>query len=395
MSRILLVAGPDPGHLHPVLGVGVALAARGHEVVVATGENRREVARAAGLTHVPLPLLRAIGPDDDFGARLWERAGQMAPALVETLEVVPDLLVADTLTTAGAFVAELLDVPWIEVVPHHLRDPDPALPPIGLGRQPARSMLRRASDALLRHQQGRSIDQGRVMRDRVRRELGLVGVCSPAARLVCSLPALEYPRSRWPADTHLVGALAWEPPGPSELLVPGGGAPLVLVTESTASSLTTSLGEYALRGLRHTGVRLVVTTTAPLTPWPNDCVVGAAPHGPLLDRAAVAVGPGGGGFVTKALTRGVPLVVVPAAGDQRETAARVVWAGVGRSLVRPGPAGLRHAVRRVLDDPEMGRRASEVGRDAAGRGPKMAADVIESVLNGRPLVAHGPERDAR
>jgi UDP:flavonoid glycosyltransferase YjiC (YdhE family) len=48
----------------------------------------------------------------------------------------------------------------------------------------------------------------------------------------------------------------------------------------------------------------------------------------LLAEAALAVGPGGGGFVAKAAAAGVPMVVVPGHGDQREAAARLREAGV-------------------------------------------------------------------
>ena len=391
MSTVLAVAGPDAGHLHPTLGVAADLVRRGHDVTVATGDNRADLVRAAGCTPLPLPYL-ATAPGDDFGTRLWDKAGEMAPALVERLDRRPDLVLSDTLTTAGTFVAELLEVPWVEVVPHHLRDPDAAIPPVGLGRLPARTRARAWSDDSIRRRQWSSVALGRQERDRVRRSIGLGAAVPPRARLVCSLPALEYPRSRWPADTHLVGALAWESEDGVEPDVPDGTAPLVLVTESTASGVDTDLGRHALDGLRHTGVRLVVTTAAPLTAWEADCRVGPAAHGPLLDVADVAVGPGGGGFVTKALTRGVPLVVVPAAGDQRETAARVTWAGVGVAVDRPSPSRLRRAVQRVLNDERHRTRAHAVAVDAAARGPAMAGDVVEAVLDGRPLVGHGPVR---
>ncbi len=46
-------------------------------------------------------------------------------------------------------------------------------------------------------------------------------------------------------------------------------------------------------------------------------------HGPILARAAVAVTHGGMGATQKALSAGVPCVVVPFGRDQLEVAARV------------------------------------------------------------------------
>jgi UDP:flavonoid glycosyltransferase YjiC (YdhE family) len=162
---------------------------------------------------------------------------------------------------------------------------------------------------------------------------------------------------------------------------PSGREPLVLVTDSTASTVDGSVGEAALDGLQHAGVRLVVTSgRTDLAGWPSGkAVVGRSAHGPLLDQAAVAVGPGGGGFVAKALTTGVPLVIAPLQGDQRETAGRVRHAGVGVAL-RPGspsPGALRRAVLRVLTDDRFRRAARRAAKEAASLGPEVAADLVE------------------
>lgn len=392
MSRILAVAGPDAGHLYPVVGLAQELAAHGHEVVVATGAGHRDDIESAGLAFLELPLLAPQEEDGDWAHRMWDRAGQMAPALVDTLTTRPDLIVADTLTVAGAFAAELLDVPRVEVIPHLLMDSDPALPPIGLGRTPARSSRRRLDDAWIRRQQDQSVAEGLAHRDRVRSTLGLVGSGRAVARLVCSLPLLEYPRSRWPSDVHLVGRLAWEPPW-EPLAPPLGELPLVLVTDSTASSSAEGLGGLAMDALAGMRVRVVVTTSRELAPPNGNVVVGRGPHEPLLAAAAVAISPGGGGFVSKAMAHGVPLVVAPEQGDQREAAARVAWAGVGVDLGgRATQASLRAGVRRVLGEPRFAHRAGLAAEESAGRGPDMAVRIVASVLAGEPLVGTGPVR---
>jgi UDP:flavonoid glycosyltransferase YjiC (YdhE family) len=383
--RVALVAGPDPGHAFNAIGVGATLARRGHDVTVATGTPHRTAVEGEGCRFVELPLLAPTSGDHDLGHRLWRRAGEMAPPLAERLRPLrPDVVVADVLTRAGAFAAELLGVPWVELSPHHLYDPDPWVPPVGLGRRPARGRWRRRSDDRIRRAEAESRAAGAVLERETRALLGLpAGGGAPALRLLCTLPALELPRRHWPADTHLVGPVGWEPPWPP-LVPPDGPAPLVVVTDSTASTVGRSLAATALAGLRHAGVRLVVTSGRDdLTPWPVGCAVGRTPHGPLLDRAAVAVGPGGGGFVGKALVRGVPLVVVPLLGDQREAAGRVRHAGLGVGL-RPGlctPATLRLAVERVLTDPDYRRRAEAVAADARrrGLGAGLAADLVAGV----------------
>lgn len=394
MTRVALVAGPDPGHLFPLLAVADALSDRGSEVVIVTGEDRRGDVEGGGHPYRRLPL---EWPDDnhaDLGYRLWELGGRLAPATADVLaNVRPDVVVVDTLTQSGAMAAELLDLPWVEVVPHHLPDPDAAIPPVGLGRLPAGGPLRRFDDRRLRTLQSVSLAGGATHRDRVRRRLGLRGDGRPALRLVASLPSLEYPRSRWPADTHLVGPLGWEPPW-EPLAPPMGCEPLVVVADSSASTVPWQLGGFALDALRNTGVRIAVVSRGDLTPWPSRCVVGWGPHGPLLDEAALAITPGGAGVLGKAFLRGVPVVAVPVHGDQVESAARVVHAGAGRRVRwwQRRPGWLRASVLAVLSDDRYSRAAQHLADEASALGPARAAELVEAVAAGRRPLALGPRR---
>lgn len=387
--RIVLITGPDAGHAFPSIGLAVALRDRGHDVAVGSGIGAKKLIEGEGLAYFDLPLLAPTPDDADIAHRLWTRAAEMAPPLAELVSDTigtPDLVVTDTLTRAGAWAADLLGVPWVELVPHHLVHLSKDLPPHGLGLGPARSPLRRWNDRRLREAQRRSWADGARASRRARATIGLDERSEPVATLVCAVPAIEPPRSDWPRDTWLVGSLEWEPPwGPIE--PPPGREPLVLVTDSTASTVEGSVGEAALRGLERAGVRLVVTTgRTDLAGWPNGkAVVGRSAHGPLLERAAVAVGPGGGGFVAKALTAGVPLVLTPIQGDQRETAGRVRHAGVGVSL-RPGnlrAGSLRRAVLRVLADDRYRRAARRAAKEAATLGPGLAADLVEQAARAR------------
>lgn len=383
MSRIVLVTGPDPGHALVVLGLARALARRGHTTIVATGTQHEQVVTDEGHRFVALPLLAPTELDGDFGHRLWGRAGQMAPPLQEVLAPLAlDAVVTDTLTTVGGFVAELLGLPWVEVVPHHVVDPDPLVAPIGLGLGPARTRQRRRDDAEIRAAQAADVRAGARLRDRVRAGLGLRGPAPrPAARLFQTLPGLEPRRTRWPADAHVVGQLAIDPPL-HPLQPPPGDAPLVVATDSTASGLERSLGAVAVEALSGSGLRGVVTTGRDGLEAGAGVVAGRGPHEPLLAEAAMAVGPGGGGFTAKALTRGVPLVVVPLGGDQQETAGRVARSGAGVWLPPAGatPGRLLAAVRRVLADGTHRAAAARLARGARGLGPDHAAQVVERAI---------------
>lgn len=378
--RVAVVAGPDPGHAFPCLAVACALRDRGHDVLVATGTGHAAHVEGEGLTFVELPLLRADGPDRDIGHRLWRRPVEMAPPLAERLRPHrPDVVVVDVLTRAGAFAAELVGAPWVEVSPHHLMDPDPAVPPVGLGRATSDRPWRRWDDGRIRRAQEASLAAGRGMERAARRDLGLPADGGAArARLLATLPALEPDRETWPRDAHVVGPLEWEPPWPP-LDPPPGDAPLVVVTDSTASTIRGSLAGVAARGLRGAGLRVVVTTGRADVPGATDVVVGRGGHAALLDQAAVAVSPAGHGFVGKALVRGVPVVAVPLAGDQRETSGRLRHTGSGVWLPpwALAQATLRLAVLRAVHDPRLREAAQRVGASGRGLGAGRAAELVE------------------
>jgi UDP:flavonoid glycosyltransferase YjiC (YdhE family) len=388
--RVAAVSVPDAGHALPVLGVAAALRRRGAAVTVWTDDAHRGTAALHDVTWRALPTAR-IDDGGDLGRRLWDGAVATAPALAAGIAASgADVVVADTLTRVGALAAAACGLPWVEVVPHHLADPDDDLPPVGLGRAPARTPWRRADDRRLVAAQRRSVELGRRQASAAAARLGLVAA-PPGARLLATLPGLERRRRHWPADAHVVGPLALDPAGPP-LAAPDGDAPLVLVTDSTARSLERSLGEVALRALRHLDLRLVVTTSRLPPSRRPGVVVGTGPHGPLLAQAAVAVTPGGGGSLTKAAAAAVPVVVVPLHGDQREAAARARDAGVARVLP-PGrltPRRLRWAVVRHLADRRAAGAAARLADQAATLGPDRAAAIVEQVAVGRPPRAAAP-----
>lgn len=393
MSHVAIVVGPDPGHALNALAVARELVDRGVEVTVATGASHRAAVTDLGARHLDLPLLAPTPGDADVAHLLIRRPAEMAPPLVDLLRpLAPDVIVADVITVVGAFAAEMLGIAWVELSPHILYDADPLVPPVGLGRRPSRRSWRRRSDASIRRAQAESQAEGRRLRDEARRALGLGGDGAPTLRLACTLPGLEHPRRVWPPDAFIVGALDADP-ALAPLAPPSGTAPLVVVTDTTATGVAGSLSGTALAGLRHAGVRLVVTTGRDdLDPWPEGCVVGRGPHGPLLDAAAVAVAPGGAGFVGKSLMRGVPMLVAPLAGDQRENAARVRHADAGLRLSPRWltPTTLRLAVERLLTDRRFADGARRVAATADGLGVGVAATLIEEVVAGRRPRADGP-----
>ena len=105
--RALLAAFGDPGHAFPMIALGRALAARGHDVTLQTWRRWQMHVEAEGLRFAAAPEYQVFpsGPERlDF----YEAAVQ---ATRDTLPLVheqnPDVVVADILTLAPALAAEL------------------------------------------------------------------------------------------------------------------------------------------------------------------------------------------------------------------------------------------------------------------------------------------------
>lgn len=392
MTRVALLAASDPGHALPAIGLAAALGRVGAHVAVWTGAQHTPTAAAHDVALHALPGLPPSERDADLGYRFWGRAVELVPRLAPDLaRWRPDVIVTDTLLRAGGLLGAQLGIPWVELVGHHLPDPADDLPPIGLGRRRPRTPLGRATDRRLVRLQRRSVAAGDDQARAAATSLGLTHLDPPAVRLLATLPGLERPRARWPAAAHVVGALAVDPALP-ELRPPPGTAPLVLVTDTTAAQVPSPLGSVALAGLVHLGVRLVVTSTRLPARDDGQVVVGAGPHRPLLAQAAVAISPGGGGFVAKAASFGVPLLTVPIQGDQLEAAARLRDSGAGVTI-HPrglGPRRLAWHTARLLADPRARRAAARLRHQAAELGPHVAAELVLRVAAGERPRSAGP-----
>ncbi|MDG3013745.1 glycosyltransferase [Speluncibacter jeojiensis] len=378
--RVAVVAGPDPGHAFPAIALCLRLVDAGDEAVLITGRRWVQRARAEGLEAVELQGLAPRDDDDDAdaGQRLHARGAHIATALLPDLRAIgPDLVVSDVLTSGGALAAELAGIRWVELSPHPLYLPSRGLPPIGSGLAPGEGFGGRIRDVIMRAATARSVRQGERERREARVGIGLPARSpEPAARLIATIPALEVPRPDWPDRAHLIGPLLWDP-ADGELAPPPGDGPLVMVAPSTAATGELGMVDAALEALApdrvgQRSVRMVVSTLhdgpADLPAWVR---AGRGRQDAMLAQAAVAVCGGGHGMLAKALSAGVPCVVVPGGGDQWELANRAARQG-SALIVRPLTAqSLGDAVRRVLTEPSFA--------DAARAAAATARDVVDPV----------------
>ncbi len=395
--RVLLGAFGDPGHAFPMIALGRALAARGHHVTLQTWRRWQQHVEAEGIDFAPAPEYQVFpsGPEPlDFYEAVVHATRDTEPLV---RELAPDVVVADILTLAPALAAELHGRPRATLIPHVHPHGAPGFPIYSLGARLPRTAAGRAFWRQAQRASDRGLERGRVELNQTRARVGLPpldyvhGGISRQLALVATFPQLEDPRV-WPAHTHVVGPLMWEPPA-RDVELPGGGsggvapdAPLVLVAPSTAQDSEHTLLRAALRGLADAPVRVLATYNRRLPPRSlrvpaNARVVDWVSYSRTMPHCDLVVCHVGHGTLVRALSSGCAVVACPAVGDMNENAARVAWAGAGVRVPRRfvTPRALRLAVERALGDPAIRARAREV---AAWAGKHDAGETAARLVEG-------------
>jgi MGT family glycosyltransferase len=415
MSVVLAYTSPAIGHVFPMTPLLLELRRRGHDVHVRTLASQVETLRGLGLSVQPIdPAVAAIGHTDwsARGARralertvltFCERAGLDGPDLQRAIdEVHPDVVVVDLNAWGASLTAEAWGGPWAFFSPYTPPIRSRGTPPFGPGLAPIPGPVGRVRDALLRPLVLGAAEAAMTPRiNALRRQRGLPVVTSADAffhradvMLVATGEPFEYPHPDWSGRVAMIGALPWEPPVQVPEWLDDLEGPLALVTTSSEYQADGDLVRAAVDGLAGEPFTVVVTAPAGTSGTHGDVaaaagrsagnvrVVDFVPHGPVLERAVVAVTHGGMGATQKALARGVPVCVVPFGRDQHEVAARVVHARAGTRLSprRLTPESLRHKVRQAMTMAEGARRVA-AGYTAAG-GAVSGADHVEALLSG-------------
>jgi MGT family glycosyltransferase len=398
--RLFLGAFGDPGHAFPIIALGRALAARGHEVTCQTWTRWAEHVTQEGMRFVAAPEYQVF-PTEQRPLKPYEAVVRAArDSLPQLEEAQPEAVVCDILTLAPALAGELLGRPTATLIPHVDPRPAPGFPPYSMGARLPRTRAGAAGwDALARYVH-RALETGRGELNETRARLGLApldhvhGGISTRLAMVATFPQLEYPRpGGWHPNTHVVGPLLWEQPF-GEVEEPPGDAPLVLVAPSTVQDPEHRLLRATVEGLADEPVRVLATTnrrplpeSEPLELPPNARLVDWVSYARTMPRCGVVVSHGGHGTVVRALASGAVPVICPAGGDMNENAARVDWAGAGVRLPRryATPGAVRLAVRRALGSARMRARARELAGWAAQHdGATRAASLVEAFAAAPP-----------
>jgi rhamnosyltransferase subunit B len=390
--RILLPAIGSSGDVHPVIGLGLALKARGHAVAVATNELYSEPVRDSGLEFVPMgTMAEAERLMND--PRLWNLRkgfgliveGAILPNIPRLYEIIserrgPSTVVAATTLCLGARVAqERLGVPTasLHLQPGVLRsmvdsgrlgyfDFGPGMP-----RLMKRALLWCIDAVYVERRIGPGLNA-------FRSALGLPpvrGIFSSyihSPRLVLGLfpDWFAAPQPDWPRNTQLTGFILHDAGGRAEDRAEaddflGAGPPPVLVTAGSAAKDRSRFFLHTVQACNRAGVRAMLVTNYP-GQLPDSLPPGvrAFPYVPfsrILPRCAAVVHHGGIGTLAQAVKAGVPQLIVPNAHDQPDNGQRIGRLGLGLTInqgrYRPGRAA--RALGKLLRSTQIRERCRE------------------------------------
>ena len=420
VSRFLIAHWEGGGNTPPMLSVVRRLKARGHDVRVMSDPCNRDEAAAAGASfvswnHAPHRADKSIDTDP---IRDWEvksppqMIGRLrdrmfvGPSLGHARDVLDELkrFPADVILTSEMLLgvmaaAEAARVPCASVSANVYLFPQPGVPPFGPGFLPARNVVERMRDWLVKTIAMREFGKGTAAFNETRRTLGLRPLSHPFDQLhslkrhiVLTSAAFDFQSPAPPAGLTYVGPAledpSWTPPWTSPWQT-NDARPLVVVGFSSTFQNQADVLTRVIEGLGTLDVRAVVTTgpsidTTLFRAPANVHVCASAPHSELMKEAAAVITHCGHGTVIRGLAAGVPLVCMPMGRDQNENAARVVFHGAGVRL-SAGAASqkIAGAVTTVLTQPSYRERARALGerivRDARN---SRLIEVLEAIAAG-------------
>ena len=362
--NILLVPVGSAGDVHPFLGLGCTLRARGHRVTVITNSHFESQVRRAGLEFVAVgtaETYREITQDPD----LWHpRKGfyvfaqrVVAPMVRPVYERIAERFIpGDTVVAAAGFAFgariahDKLKVPLVTVFlqPEMLRSVYDSPKISGV---PMLSLMPRWGKRLLFNAIDRFVADPLLTPpvNGLRKELGLPPVhrildrwwYSPQ-RIIGFFPKwFGAQQPDWPAHTALVGfplyddAEAETVDGDIAAFLAVNPPPIVF-TPGSAMRHGKNFFKVSVEACSRLGCRgLLLTTDSRQIPDPLPTTVKYAaylPFSQVLPRATAIVHHGGIGTSAQALAAGIPQLIVPFSHDQPDNASRLVHLNVAAQI---------------------------------------------------------------
>jgi UDP:flavonoid glycosyltransferase YjiC (YdhE family) len=411
MSRFVITALGSYGDVHPMVGLGSALAARGHQVKIITNPYFEDVVQSVGLEIAPLgsreEYMRLSQHPD-----LWHPI--RGPKLVLTyasarmLRPLYELLMANYVPGETVYCAHTMDLASRTVGEKHGAPVASVLFAPGVLWTLYDSP--RLKGALLGPKVPRVVKGAQFWLsdtlfvqpilgpelNRLRRELGLrpvgriFGKWLYASSLVLGLFPDWFgpPQPDWPANTRTVGFPLWDTRESIELsgdlqeFLAMGRAPIAF-SPGSANRGAHVFFNAAVDACDRLGQRGILLTKyaeqLPAKLPPTVRHFGFVPMSKLLPRTAALVHHGGIGSCAQGLAAGVPHVVQPMSYDQFDNSRRLVRLGVASEISVQEFRGrsVAESLVKLLDSSDVATRCRELAQRC--NGPNSLASACDAL----------------
>jgi len=381
--RILFTSTPGLGHIHPMLPLASALAARGHEVGWAVAPEGRSRVGSAGFETFAAGI--GVAPRHAELARRHPEVLDLPPA--QRPERMFPILFAEI--AAPPMLADLLPVMdrWRPALLVH--DAAELAGPVAAAR---------AGVPNAAHSFGALLPAPRVAAaaDEMAGLWRSVGLAPrPYAGCYDHLYLDIYPPSMRPGGDAHIGRLQPLRPVPVDedgagvgVAGAGAGRPLVYLTFGTLFNEPGPAFRAAVTGAAGHDVDVLVTVgpqgdPAALGPVPGNVTIERyVPQTRVLPACAAVVSHAGSGTFLAALGMGIPQLCLPQAADQFINAAQGAASGAAITLLPAdaSPEAVHAAVGRLLGEPAFAGAARRVKAEIdAMPGPDEVAGVVEAL----------------
>lgn len=387
--KFLITALGSYGDVHPMVGLAVALSARGHQATIITNPHFRPLVERMNLGFL------AIGTTEEYDElshhpHLWDPLKGpplIMSAMTRHIRQLYHMVDAQVVRGETILCAHVLDFASRN---HHDLHGTPLasihFAPVGLrsfyeSPQMYRMLMQSWLPRWFRRGQYWLADKvvdhliaGEI--NALRHELGLPAVrrvmqrwyFSPQLVLGLFPEWFAPPQPDWPPNTHLTGFPLWDEgetteltPAVSEFLA--AGDPPIAFAPGSANTDADGFFAAAVEACRRLGRRGVLLSRyadhIPQHLPPSVIHAGFVPFSRLLPLSAALVHHGGIGTCAQGLAAGIPQLVMPMAYDQLDNAARLRRLGVGDVLAPRHFTGPKLAgkLRGLLTDRAVGDRA--------------------------------------
>ncbi len=420
MHALLIPVGSS-GDVHPFVGLGIALKARGHRVSILTNGYFGDLVRRVGLDFIEL------GTAEEFlavtqNADLWHPTrgfktvvGTFAKGLPPMYDAIKQhsvpgetVLVGGSLALGARIAQESLGLPLatIHLQPSIIRSvyQTPRMPMFVLPDWMPKALKRGAywlvDNLVVDPAVGPAVNK-------LRKDVGLAPVRgimkdwwhSPQMSIGLFPAWFAPPQPDWPPSLRLTGFPLYDERG--AVKVPASleefirsGEPPIVFTPGSAMRHGRPFFEAAIEACQQLGRRGILLTRfaeqLPSTLPDSVRYYDFVPLTQLLPRAGALVCHGGIGTIAQGLAAGIPQLIMPLSHDQPDNTWRIKNLGVGDSI-KPskfhGPA-VAAKLRVLLESETIRQKCRSVAAQFQGSDPlSQTCHLIESLQSGKKCAA--------